>query len=325
MQANSPKEYLSGSSSQDDAPAKKSTKKKVSFKFGRETSDDAHIVKKEPNTNFAPPVSIIKKECLTRAIRIARGGESIIKPSVLSGLKILNNGANIDKLNSLTFKSQTSKFSSCKLSDAQSEESTEDQSDGDGDEGREKIDHCSSDEGSDEKNSQLKDDNDSDSTQGVPKRSVHSSRVIKPNKRFGDESKSFSSKNGMEKKKSSKTEVEGLNQPEIQKHEGMQLKMIISFEKKKQQHSNLSSCLFFLDERYVLKVSEHIKNNPFARIGDDIFGSSKSLLRQSKLQFASSTLSTSTSSTSKDNLFSTNATNASLNRNAIQRRFMKEQ
>lgn len=83
--------------------------------------------------------------------------------------------------------------------------------------------------------------------------------------------------------------------------------------------------LYFLDERNVLKVSEHIKNNPFARIGDDIFGSSKSLLRQSKLQFASSTLSSTTSSTNKDNLFSTNATNASLNRNSIQRKFMNVQ
>lgn len=225
LQASSPKEsHLdeeSGSSCQDDAPAKKPTKKKVSFKFGLETSDDAHIVKKEPNSIFTPPVSIIKKECLTRAIRIARGGESIIKPSVLSGLKILNNGANIDKLNSLTFKSQTSKFSSCKLSDAQSEESAEDQSDVDGDEGREKNGHSSSDEGSDETNSQVKNDNDSDLTHGVPERSVHSSRVIKPNKRFCDESKSSLSKNGMGRKKSSKIEVEALNQSEIQKHEGM--------------------------------------------------------------------------------------------------------
>lgn len=232
LQINSPKEsYLdeaSGSTYQDDAPAKKPTKKKVSFKFSLETSDDAHIVKKEPNTTFAPPVSIIKKECLTRAIRIARGGESIIKPSVLSGLKILNNGANIDKLNSLTFKSQTSKFSSSKLSDAQSEESTEDQSDVDGDDGREKNGHSSSDEGSDEKCSQVKNENDSDSTQGVPKRSIHSSRVIKPNKRYGDESKTSLSKNGMGKKKSSRTEVEGLNQPDIQKHEGKRLKIIIS-------------------------------------------------------------------------------------------------
>lgn len=236
LQANTPKEShsdeASGSSSQGDTPVKKPAKKKVSFKFGLETSDDAHIVKKEPNTNFAPPVSIIKKECLTRAIRIARGGESIIKPSVLSGLKILNNGANIDKLNSLTFKSQTSKFSS-KVSDAQSEESTEDQSDVDGDEVYERNNHSSSDEESDEhssnknKNSQSKNENDLDSPNNAPKRGVHSSRVIKPNKRFDDESKSSLARNGMGKKKCSKSEVEGLNQSEKQKHEGMRLKIKI--------------------------------------------------------------------------------------------------
>lgn len=98
-------------------PAKK---KKVSFKFALETSDDVHIVKKEPIASFAPPVPIIKKECLTRAIRIARGGESIIMPSRLTGLtqKFRNNNANnIDKLNSLTFKSQVNASDNAKLAD----------------------------------------------------------------------------------------------------------------------------------------------------------------------------------------------------------------
>lgn len=67
------------------APKKPVKKKKVSFNFGLETSDDTHIVKKEPNAALAPIVPIIKKECLPSAIRIARG-ESVIKPSRLSGL-----------------------------------------------------------------------------------------------------------------------------------------------------------------------------------------------------------------------------------------------
>lgn len=98
---------LNNSATSDDK--KPSKKKRVSFKFALETNEDAHIVKKEPNATFAPPVSIIKKECLTRAIRIARGGEPIIMPSRLTGLtqKLRHNNANnIDKLNSLTFKSQ---------------------------------------------------------------------------------------------------------------------------------------------------------------------------------------------------------------------------
>lgn len=81
---------------------------------------------------------------------------------------------------------------------------------------------------------------------------------------------------------------------------------------------------FLTDE---LKVSEHIKNNPFAKIGDDIFGSSKSILRQSRLQFTSvlkapsiPTSPSSAASTSKDNLFASTLTNG-LNRNAIQCKF----
>lgn len=42
-------------------------------------------MKKEPNATLAPIVPIIKKECLPSAFRIARG-ESVIKPSRLSGL-----------------------------------------------------------------------------------------------------------------------------------------------------------------------------------------------------------------------------------------------
>lgn len=108
-------------------PAKK---KKVSFKFALETSDDVHIVKKEPIASFAPPVPIIKKECLTRAIRIALGGESIIMPSRLTGLtqKFRNNTANnIDKLNSLTFKSQVTATAASSSSSDTEDESNEDE------------------------------------------------------------------------------------------------------------------------------------------------------------------------------------------------------
>lgn len=92
MQATTSKESQSSdiieNGSADDsgqAPKKPAKKKKVSFNFGLETSDDAHIVKKEPNAALAPIVPIIKKECLPSTIRIARG-ESVIKPSRLSGL-----------------------------------------------------------------------------------------------------------------------------------------------------------------------------------------------------------------------------------------------
>lgn len=211
--------------SDEEANKKPVKKKKVSFKFGLETSDDAHIVKKEPNVSFAPPVSIIKKECLTRAIRIARGGESIIMPSRLTGLtqKFRNNNANnIDKLNSLTFKSQIAK-SANKLNDGQSEESTEDQSDADEDIDEQKgNDACSGAESENggsipgDNSNAVNDSNES----GVQKRSSHSSRVIKPNKRFVDEPKIIIGKNGVAKKKTNKIASETTDQQDAEKREG---------------------------------------------------------------------------------------------------------
>lgn len=243
-------------------PAKK---KKVSFKFALETSDDVHIVKKEPIASFAPPVPIIKKECLTRAIRIARGGESIIMPSRLTGLtqKFRNNTANnIDKLNSLTFKSQvTTTTASSSSSDSDEDDDQESntvsrknmpakessQSHGNADTD---DDDAEEDEGdvaiasrvlrqtkdsSKQPSNGIADDstatpsdaataavidskeiaatevggkNSGEKRFVLPKRSVHSSRVIKPNKRFMDETQASTKKNGItSRKKISKPEA----------------------------------------------------------------------------------------------------------------------
>lgn len=247
-------------------PAKK---KKVSFKFALESSDDLHIVKKEPIASFAPPVPIIKKECLTRAIRIARGGESIIMPSRLTGLtqKFRNNTANnIDKLNSLTFKSQVTSTSVAAKSIAANDDvytsDEEDSSSTNADETKRPLDtddDAENDDGDkiDEndngdadvntdrddklgaKVTTANEDADDDETMNksvpsadgknatatapanetvggknsgekrfvLPKRSVHSSRVIKPNKRFMDETQASTKKNGIaSRKKANKLE-----------------------------------------------------------------------------------------------------------------------
>lgn len=253
----------SSSSSQPDVTANATVgdkkvpakKKKVSFKFGLETSDDVHIVKKEPIASFAPPVPIIKKECLTRAIRIARGGESIIMPSRLTGLtqKFRNNTANnIDKLNSLTFKSQvTSANASSSSSDTDDESNVitdeknitdrvdtddDDADDDDGDAVSTRRGFRLSKESSKQSNKVDVDDESIVATQEqrpekedeadrlidetvggknsgekrfvLPKRSVHSSRVIKPNKRFMDETQASTKKNGItSRKKANKTET----------------------------------------------------------------------------------------------------------------------
>lgn len=278
----------------DSTEPKKSTKKKrVSFKFGLETSDDLHTVKKEPNALLVPTAPIIKKECLTRALRIARG-ESIIMPSRLTALKIekfLNNDPNyIDKCNSLTFKSHTSNGLASTLSSlatkkrtTNSDDDTEltedhvensnealsvrrdDESEADNDDDDNKrcertkddamdnqsidsgtkkenldeisgnkdngngVNECHDDDNDNEDNDE--DENDGKCSEGkgssengkstnekkfvLPKRSAHSSRVIKPNKRFVEETQpptmtinaSKKDKNGVMKKKAAKVEA----------------------------------------------------------------------------------------------------------------------
>lgn len=289
----------------DDGSSKKTTKKKkVSFKFGLETSDDAHIVKKEPNTTFDPPVSIIKKECLTRAIRIA----PIIAPPRLTFFtqKLKNNNANnIDKLNSLTFKSRFAKKDSSEENVSSNED---DQSDADAETSERKRDSDEHNTDSDEESSHSKNDEaDDDHAKGVafqlPKRSSHSSRVIKPNKRFTDDSKSTLNKNGLGKKKGTKPEIDG-DSTETTKKEGMWL----SEEKNVVLNVLNNEPLFvvFAEEDKGLKLSDHIKNNPFAKINnDDSFGLSIPRYQfASTLQQPSGSLSnTTTANAKKDNLF----------------------
>lgn len=213
----------------DDGSTKKPAKKKrVSFKIGFETSDDAHIAKKEPNATFDPPVSIIKKECLLRAIKAA----PILMPSRLNAVTTnyrplkLQDANNIDKLNSLTFKSQTrKKDTNC---DENLSSNEDDQSDGEGENNGQRRRRRSSDENRDsdeESNHSQNGDDDAkdgdDHPKGVafqlPKRNSHSSRVIKPSKRFTDD------KNGLGKKKEAKPENDGDLFEKTNKKEGKKI------------------------------------------------------------------------------------------------------
>ncbi|BFF90566.1 histone-lysine N-methyltransferase trithorax [Drosophila madeirensis] len=79
-------------------------KKTVTFRNVLETSDDKSVVKRFYNPdNRTPLVSIMKKDSLNRTMAYSRSGECIVRPSILS--KILNGNSNIDKLNSLKFRS----------------------------------------------------------------------------------------------------------------------------------------------------------------------------------------------------------------------------
>lgn len=217
----------------DDGSNKKPTKKKkVSFKFGFETSDDAHIAKKEPNTTFDPPVSIIKMECLIR-YRSQKRKESppIIAPSRLNAfppLKLRDDAKTIDKLNSLTFKSQALKKDT--NSDENLSSNEDDQSDGEVEcDGRKKgsDDNRDSDEESNHSQNKNDDKNDDDDHSKsvafqLSKRNSHSNRVIKSNKRFTDD------KNGLGKKKDVKSEIDGDSFEKNNKKEGK--KIYFSFQ-----------------------------------------------------------------------------------------------
>lgn len=95
---------VAGTSAAPGAPTATKQKKTVTFKNILETSDDKSVVKRFYNPdNRVPLVSIMKKDSMNRPLTYCRGSEFIVRPSILS--KILNKNSNIDKLNSLKFRS----------------------------------------------------------------------------------------------------------------------------------------------------------------------------------------------------------------------------
>lgn len=147
-------------------------KKTVTFKNILETSDDVNNVKKVYNPDKVPAVPIIKisknREELSRSERFARG--DIVMPSRLTEV-LKNYSANhIDKLNLLTFKSVNSNPDQQHTHNLSSIEKSH-------------VDFSFKNVGSD--NSLAAATNEKKFI--LPKRSAHSCRVIKPNKRFLDE------------------------------------------------------------------------------------------------------------------------------------------
>lgn len=151
-------------------PATPVKKKTVTFKNELETSDDV-LIKKVYNPSGAPLVPIIKKECLNRTTRFNKS-ECIVRPSRLTEI-LKNSQNNIDKLNSITFRTPSLinvpslLTSSLSLTSTAATTTT--------------TSATTTISKSNESNSQL-----GDKRFILPKRSVHSCRVIKPNKRFLD-------------------------------------------------------------------------------------------------------------------------------------------
>lgn len=184
-------------------------------------------MKREPNTIFDPPVPIIK----TRAIIMPSRLSQVVTQVVTQKFRY-KNANNIDKLNSLTFKSQFAKTDE-ETGDETVTSNEEDQSDAEGENVTRKkdSDNTESDEGSNDGKIDQNNTHENDSTKGVSfqslKRSVHSSRVIKPNKRFTDDSKTINNKNGFGRKKglkvNSETDAHESNKKGIQTKSTLQL------------------------------------------------------------------------------------------------------
>lgn len=149
-------------------------KKTVTFKNVLETSDDLNIVKKVYNPNKVPAVPIIKinRDELSRLQRFARG--EIVRESRLTEV-LKNYSANhIDKLNLLTFKSCVVTSDTCENATDKTSVATGSRTTADDATGSEST--------------------VTDKRFVLPKRSAHSCRVIKPNKRFLDDANELSTK-----------------------------------------------------------------------------------------------------------------------------------
>lgn len=163
-----------------EASTAKPKKKTVTFKNILETSDDLNIVKRVYNPDIVPVVPIIKisksYDALSRSERFARG--DIVMPSRLTEvLKNYSANLDIDKLSLLTFKSTNPP--PVEADDGHSQ---------DGEESLTADSATQEEVASDEMTGEGATLNaGGDKKFVLPRRSAHSCRVIKPNKRFLDD------------------------------------------------------------------------------------------------------------------------------------------
>ncbi|XP_059612244.1 histone-lysine N-methyltransferase trithorax-like [Phlebotomus argentipes] len=155
----------------DKLGEKSSKKKTVTFKNVLETSDDV-LVRKSYNPDFAPPlVPIIKRESLTRI------ESSIVRPSRLTEV-MKQNSSNQDNLKGLSFRLPSD-------ANGRDEEETLEDEEANGEGGLKRF--------------------------ILPKRSLHSCRVIKPNKKFLDNMDDCSSKKRLQLSIKRKNQLDGVD------------------------------------------------------------------------------------------------------------------
>ncbi|GAB0097431.1 Histone-lysine N-methyltransferase trithorax [Sergentomyia squamirostris] len=191
-------EIAASESRSKDKLGEKSTKKKtVTFKNVLETSDDV-LVRKSYNPDFAPPlVPIIKKESLMRV------ENSIVRPSRLTEV-MKQNANNQDSLKVLSFRlSNPPSDGLQKVSGGREDEVESDDKD---DDEEVEDDGVGGGIGRRSEGGLLK-----DKRFILPKRSLHSCRVIKPNKKFLDSMDDCSSKKRLQLSMKRKNQLDGVD------------------------------------------------------------------------------------------------------------------
>lgn len=304
----------SNSDSSQTTMAKKSRKKTVTFKSILETSDDISI-KKVYNPSGAPLVPIIKKESLIRST------ECIVKPSRLTEVVKQSSFNNLNRIKTLGFHT----------TDDRDEEDDEEHATDTGDSAVGVSIAIKSGEEDDTKDETEEEGEGGNVAMGdkrfiLPKRSLHSRRVIKPNKKFLDDMDGCSAKAmkrvnaGNKGKALMKTESqeEGHVLAAAPTLEAKVKNKSVAFQEQKDNFATASASQSMegTDKEETNKVVAKLFGQPITSVGTNLnltpFGSNKVILRQPRLQFAMPlTTTSSTSSLSSSSCLFGSPTNES--------------
>lgn len=269
-------------------PTKKTRKKTVTFKNVLETSDDI-TVKKVYNPSGTPLVPIIKKDSSIRSM------ESIVKPSRLTEIVKQSSFNNLNRIKTLGFD----------VADDRDEEEEEEQ---DPREGVKSVSDCGNGSstppiGKDplEVDAEEEADVDNEREAGnvavgdkrfiLPKRSLHSRRVIKPNKKFLDDMDGCSAKALKRVNSGNKVKAVTVVKTEVAESNVIvpapTVKTIVKAEAK---DGAVGEVLLKKEKDLATKEVASLFGQPVSSVGTDLnltpFGSNKVILRQPRLQFA---------------------------------------
>lgn len=287
----------------DVAAPKKAKKKTVTFKNVLETSDDI-TVKKVYNPAGTPLVPIIKKDSSIRSM------ESIVKPSRLTEIVKQSSFNNLNRIKTLTFET---------ADDRDEDEDEEDRQTGAAVE--------KPDVPLDEGDNVEEDEDDTASTGNVavgakrfilPKRSLHSRRVIKPNKKFLDDMDGCSAK--ALKRVNSGSKTKSVIKTEVDENNSLAPAATTSGKTVKSEPKDQSHVEGLKKEKdLATKEVSNLFGQPVSSVGGELnltpFGSNKVILRQPRLQFAMPA-STPVTSATNNNLFGFTSTSGLNNTDA---------